>query len=55
VVNAVLACIVEHSCDLVVVGTHGRSGVERILRGSVAEGVMRGATVPVLVAHATAT
>ncbi|NWG87178.1 MAG: universal stress protein [Hydrogenophilaceae bacterium] len=34
--------------DLVVLGTHGRRGVERMLLGSVAEGVARLSTVPVL-------
>ena len=34
--------------DLIVIGTHGRSGLSRLLLGSVAEGVMRGASVPVL-------
>lgn len=33
---------------LIVVGTHGRSGLERLLVGSVAEQVLRGATCPVL-------
>jgi len=34
--------------DLIVIGTHGRSGLSRLLLGSVAEGVVRQATVPVL-------
>jgi nucleotide-binding universal stress UspA family protein len=34
--------------DLIVVGTHGRRGVNRLLLGSVAEGVARVATRPVL-------
>jgi nucleotide-binding universal stress UspA family protein len=34
--------------DLIVVGTHGRSGVNRLFVGSVAETVLRGASVPVL-------
>ncbi|HYA38548.1 MAG TPA: universal stress protein, partial [Candidatus Methylomirabilis sp.] len=34
--------------DVVVLGTHGRRGVERLLLGSVAEGVARLSTVPVL-------
>lgn len=34
--------------DLIVIGTHGRSGFSRILFGSVAEGVVRTAPVPVL-------
>lgn len=35
--------------DVIVVGTHGRNGVARWLLGSVAEGVVRQATCPVLV------
>jgi len=35
--------------DLIVVGTHGRRGVQRFLVGSVAERVVRMATAPVLV------
>jgi nucleotide-binding universal stress UspA family protein len=34
--------------DLIVIGTHGRSGLSRLLLGSVAEGVLRVASVPVL-------
>ena len=37
------------SADMIVVGTHGRRGFERILLGSVAEVVMRLAPCPVLV------
>lgn len=34
--------------DLIVMGTHGRTGFNHLLLGSVAEGVVRTATVPVL-------
>jgi nucleotide-binding universal stress UspA family protein len=34
--------------DLIVMGTHGRHGFEHLLLGSVAEGVVRLASVPVL-------
>lgn len=34
--------------DLIVIGTHGRSGFSRLLFGSVAEGVVRSAPAPVL-------
>ncbi len=36
------------SADLIVIGTHGRSGFNHLLFGSVAEGVVRGVSVPVL-------
>ncbi len=42
---------VEADADLIVVGTHGRTGVQRMLLGSVAERVVRYATCPVLVAR----
>jgi len=34
--------------DLIVMGTHGNAGMLRVLMGSVAEGVVRRSTVPVL-------
>lgn len=40
--------------DLVVVGTHGRRGLARLLIGSVAEGVVRLAPCPVLIVRPTA-
>jgi nucleotide-binding universal stress UspA family protein len=40
------------SADLIVMGTHGRSGFNRLLMGSVAERVIREASVPVLLLHA---
>ncbi|MDQ3365220.1 MAG: universal stress protein [Myxococcota bacterium] len=42
----------DPSIDLVVMGSHGRSGITRALMGSVAEKVARHATCPVLVARA---
>jgi nucleotide-binding universal stress UspA family protein len=38
----------REGCDLVVMGTHGRGGIDRLLLGSVAEKVVRGSNVPVL-------
>ena len=46
------AVIVEQAAaegaDLIAMGTHGRRGFERLVLGSVAEGVARSATIPVL-------
>ena len=39
--------------DLIVIGTHGRRGLSHLLLGSVAEGVMRVATKPVLLIRGT--
>ena len=38
----------DDSCDLIVMGTHGRTGLGRLLMGSVAEQVLRRASCPVL-------
>jgi nucleotide-binding universal stress UspA family protein len=38
----------EHGIDLVVMGTHGRHGLQHFLMGSVAEAIFRSATCPVL-------
>ncbi len=41
----------EGGHDLIVMGTHGYTGVKHVFLGSVAERVIRHATVPVLVTH----
>ena len=38
----------ESHCQLIIMGTHGFSGVKRLLLGSVAEGVVRQSTIPVM-------
>jgi nucleotide-binding universal stress UspA family protein len=38
----------SHPCDLIVIGTHGRSGINRAVLGSVAERVVRLAPCPVV-------
>ena len=38
----------DHDCDLIVIGTHGRSGLVHALMGSVSEKVVRKAPCPVL-------
>jgi nucleotide-binding universal stress UspA family protein len=49
--RTVVAYADEHDVDHVVMGSHGRSGVTRILLGSVAETVIRRSPVPVTVAR----
>ncbi|HMC13214.1 MAG TPA: universal stress protein [Gallionellaceae bacterium] len=46
--NVIVAEAKQWLAELVVIGTHGRSGISRLLFGSVAEGVVRGSTMPVL-------
>jgi nucleotide-binding universal stress UspA family protein len=42
------------NCDLIVIGTHGRRGIDRVLLGSDAETVLRQSPVPVLLVRAPA-
>ena len=44
----ILAAARAARCDLIVMGTHGRTGLGRVLLGSVAEQVVRKAACPVL-------
>lgn len=46
--TAILAAAERHQSDLIAVATHGRSGLRRLLIGSVADKILRGATIPVL-------
>jgi nucleotide-binding universal stress UspA family protein len=48
VVDALIQIIEERDIDLLVLGTHGRSGFERLFLGSVAEEIFRRAPCPVL-------
>lgn len=48
-VTAILETAQERGADLIVVGSHGRRGITRLVLGSVAEDVVRNATTPVLV------
>ena len=47
-VDAILAAAEETGADLIVMGTHGRSGFNRFMLGSVAERVLHQSTIPVL-------
>jgi nucleotide-binding universal stress UspA family protein len=47
-VSTILQSAERAGCDLIVMGTHGRRGLGRLLMGSVAEEVMRKAPCPVL-------
>ena len=45
----------ENGIDLILIATHGRSGVTRWVRGSVADKILRSAHVPVLMVRAPGT
>lgn len=54
VADAILKVAAERDCSAIVMSTHGRSGVQRLLLGSVAERILRHAAVPVLLVRRAA-
>ncbi|WP_233853684.1 universal stress protein [Paraburkholderia sp. HD33-4] len=48
VAQRIVAAAMEWQADAIVIGTHGRRGVRRLVLGSVAERVLRNARCPVL-------
>jgi glycine betaine transporter len=50
--DAILHDARSWAADLIVMGTHGRSGISRLVLGSVAETVIRHAHCPVVAVHA---
>ncbi len=51
-VDEIVNAAKDEHVDMIVLGTHGRQGLSRLFLGSVAEGVLRRADVPVLVVRA---
>ena len=51
--DEVLAFADKKDIDLIVIGSHGRKGISRLLMGSVAEAIVRRANVPVLTVKPT--
>ena len=49
--GAIVECASDEAVDHIVIGSHGRTGVGRVLLGSVAETVIRRSPVPVTVVH----
>jgi nucleotide-binding universal stress UspA family protein len=47
--ESILHCGKEFKADLIVIGTHSRTGIDRFFMGSVAEDVIRHSEIPVLV------
>jgi nucleotide-binding universal stress UspA family protein len=54
-VQEILAAAREYAADLIAMTTHGRSGLSRLVLGSVAESVLRLADVPILTMRFPAT
>ncbi len=48
-VTAIEQVVREHHCELVVLGTHGRTGLDHLLMGSIAEKIIRRCPCPALV------
>ncbi|HLF02746.1 MAG TPA: universal stress protein [Anaerolineales bacterium] len=46
--DIILGVAEANKADLIIMSTHGRSGLSRLVYGSVAESVLRGSRVPVL-------
>jgi nucleotide-binding universal stress UspA family protein len=51
VLEGILDTIRKQQCDLVVIGSHGRTGLSRLMLGSIAAKVVNQSPVPVLVAR----
>ncbi len=49
VAEEIVDAAIHRECDLIVLGTHGREGVARLLKGSVAERVLEMTDVPVMI------
>lgn len=47
--DGILKCSAEFGADLIVIGTHSRTGLDRLFMGSTAEQVVRHSHIPVLV------
>jgi nucleotide-binding universal stress UspA family protein len=50
--EAIVGYAKQSGCDLIIMASHGRSGVSRWAHGSVADKVLRGSPVPVLMVRA---
>jgi nucleotide-binding universal stress UspA family protein len=50
--KAIIEAAAENECDLIVLGSHGRTGLDRILMGSVSQQVVVQAKCPVMVVKA---
>ncbi len=50
-VSIILETIKEGGYDLIIMGTHGKTGFKRLVLGSIAENVVRKSNIPVLLYH----
>ena len=50
--EGIIACSINNKCDIIVMASHGRSGISRWSHGSVADKVFRASKLPVLMVKA---
>jgi nucleotide-binding universal stress UspA family protein len=53
VIESIVNMATDEHCDLIVMGTHGREGIPRLVQGSVAEGVLKNTPMPIMLVHHT--
>ncbi len=51
--STIVDTVKKQKCDLVIMSTHGRSGLGKVLLGSIADHVVRHAPCPVMLVHPT--
>ena len=49
--RAIVDAAEKHQCDLILMASHGRHGLDKLLHGNVAQGVVSHTKIPVLVMH----
>ncbi len=50
-VDAIVDAAEKHQCDLILMASHGRHGLDKLLHGNAAQGVVSHTKIPVLVMH----
>jgi nucleotide-binding universal stress UspA family protein len=50
--EGIIACSINNKCDIIIMASHGRSGISRWSHGSVADKVFRASNLPVLMVKA---
>ncbi len=48
IADTIIGFVNDNDVDMIIIGTHGRKGLEKVMFGSVAEGVIKDAPCPVL-------
>ena len=49
--HAIVDAAEKHQCDLILMASHGRHGLDKLLHGNAAQGVVSHTKIPVLVMH----